>query len=134
MTDNEIIKAVMCCIDFDCKNCPLDSYSQDITICTRKCKEDALDLIKSYKAEIERLGEEIVVWDKIIDKRGNEAVRHHNNIRDLHKLLATLMAEAIKEFAERLKEIATHNSFACYRVDRMDIDNLVNEMIGIADE
>jgi hypothetical protein len=59
MTDNEIIKAVICCTAFDCGNCPLKDIP-DIEECERKCKEDALGLINRQKAEIERLKKEAV--------------------------------------------------------------------------
>ena len=58
MTDNDIIKALECCIsDENCENCPL--YHKKIeNACTLTVVEfykEILDLINRQKAEIERL-------------------------------------------------------------------------------
>ena len=100
MTDNEIIKAVGCCIgNTKCDECPMFRTQN----CMNKVFGYALDLINRQKAEIERLKAEIVIRDKIIDERGKEVFRHDNAIRSLHKQLDNLKSEAIKEFAEELE-------------------------------
>ena len=74
-----------------------------------KILDDAMKIITGQKAEIERLQKEV--------DRLSECVVYH----DGH------VADAIKEFAERLKSrliIYTHLNFNDV------IDNLVNEMIG----
>ena len=55
MTDNEIIKALECCSDTDCDNCPFEEQ------CRRNgsLSDIALDLINRQKAEIERLKDEV---------------------------------------------------------------------------
>ena len=88
-TDNEIIKALECCIsgeECDCLLCPL----HDEEFCTDERNRAELDLINRQKAEIERLQE-------------------HNNILicrvdDIVYECDCAKQEAIKEFAERLKE------------------------------
>ena len=55
MTNNEIIKALMCCGDKNCKYCP--NFSEDIE-CSEKLIKLSLDLINRQKAEIEQLTEE----------------------------------------------------------------------------
>ena len=88
MTDKEIIKALECCIKFiDCTECPY----KGITKCS--VEVDALDLINRQQAEIERLtaGQEI-----------------------LHKCIASIKAEAITDFAKRLREKSVILHFAEY--------------------
>jgi hypothetical protein len=57
MTDNEIIKALECCINDDCEDCPFygenapDVYGN----CVQNTKRNALDLINRQKAEIEMM-------------------------------------------------------------------------------
>ena len=97
--------------------------------------KDTLDLVKRQKAEIERLRHilvnfmgEIFEWGNkndvdtrifaqiaILDKEKDEAVKQ-------------IKAEAIKEFAERLKKIAIEKGSV--PIVFVDIDNLVKEMVG----
>ena len=56
MTDNEIIKALECCILYKqicSENCPLC----DVKSCKENLRKHCLDLINRQKAEIERLNE-----------------------------------------------------------------------------
>ena len=55
MTDNEIIKALKCCIQGDqcAYSCPYDDDGSDCNKCTSALAKDALDLINRQKAEIE---------------------------------------------------------------------------------
>ena len=104
MTDNEIIKALECCTipRANCPDCPARIGCND---CVDILREETLALIKSQKAEIERL-------------------ERHTKMHD------EIQAEAIKEFAERLKEFQKPVCFdeAFIAVDVEDIDNLVKEM------
>ena len=50
MTDNEIIKAMVCCSNDDCENCP-----NDFGNCYANLNKEALNLINRQKAEIERI-------------------------------------------------------------------------------
>lgn len=52
MTEREIIKALECCKDNNCNECPIKGCTEDIFV-------EALDLIDRKKAEIERLEKEI---------------------------------------------------------------------------
>lgn len=54
MTDNEIIKALECCIAKRNQYCFSCSFSKE-TNCTLKMLEKTLDLINRQKAEIEQL-------------------------------------------------------------------------------
>ena len=90
MTDNEIIKALECCKCDDCDNCP-----NDFGNCYANLAGYALDLINRQKAEIERLEDKLETVKRIaID-----------TIPLVEEDIATAKAEAIKEFAERLKEM-----------------------------
>ena len=55
MTDNEIIKALECCIDCDCTDCPCNTREG----CKDIDYEAMLDLINRQKAEIEELKQEL---------------------------------------------------------------------------
>lgn len=124
MTDNEIIKALECCRDSvrnggwkECLRCPAGSRKWELCDASRNCIDDIMtkniDLLNRQKAEIEEL----------------QKYKHDYYV---------LKAEAIKEFAERLKEKAfTHERPFEANEDRFiklvavkDIDNLVVEMVG----
>lgn len=113
MTDNEIIKALECCcasgVD-TCSDCPLHHQFG----CIDKVKKNILDLINRQKAEIERLNIR------------NKALAHI--IKNYDWKFAKAKTEAIKEFAERLKQIKTNLETLRMPLLNMDIDNLVKEM------
>ena len=119
MTDNEIIKALECCgniVDSTCKKCVYhETYNAS---CVVRLMRDALDLINRQKAEIEELQRRIVFWRE-----------------DLNYQPEIERAEAIKEFAERLKKALYSDSCRLVFDSDLDIfecaiDNLVNEMCG----
>ena len=130
-TDEQIKKALECCINWEattCEKCPLDD----------ECDNDgdtplrnALDLINRQKAEIERL-------ESLCEKIGIANDVKLERICVLQEDLETAKAEAIKEFAERLKKSAfdCDVSFGFGRehyteaVTVFEIDNLVKEMVG----
>ena len=140
MTDEQIIKALECCINDDCDNCH-DTFGN----CEHNAMRNALDLINRQKAEIERLQnillkfmDEVARWEekKGIDvselplipicDEGRDAIDHHR-------------AVAIKQFAERLKEnVESYDVTTGYKitivhaVEEETIDNLVKEMVGEA--
>ena len=120
MNDNDIIKALECCCitPANCKECPLGVI--DNADCFRTViHKNALDLINRQKAEIERLKGMV---------SQNEGV--------LPQYEAFIKAEAIKEFAERLKASAfsCDVSFGFGRehceeaVTVLEIDRFVKEM------
>ena len=113
MTDNEIKKALECCMKIckDCDNCPcINNDYINVYDCKYALLKNALNLINRLKAENERLS------------------------KITRPLIAEIKAEAYKEFAERLKE-KSFQSFGNYGITRdvvevCDIDNLVKEMAG----
>ena len=98
MTDNEIIKALECCNKGDCDNCP-----NNFGNCYANLAGYALDLISRQKAEVERLK----AYDEMADGYA-DAVEQN----------------AIKEFAERLKEelvdwVGADGCIPFYRIKRV---------------
>ena len=91
-TDEDIVKALECCdgtySDY-CrrKNCPYETEG----FCTEELQDDTIALINRQKAEIERLTE---------DNRRMKKYYYTHDYHECHN-------EAIKEFAERLKETMT---------------------------
>ena len=125
MTDNEIIKALERCTGYP--SCPTDCplYEQPMD-CLLKLSKPTLDLINRQKAEIERLEEE------------KEELRASIEMfTEIGKMYSELKADAIKEFAERLKDYyikdkrykRPHASTMIIFLFDL-IDKLVKEMVG----
>lgn len=121
MTDNEIIRCLRHCRAGDCENCK----SLNVCDATFSFHKEALNLINRQKAEIERLQES-----------GKEAISCFTRMESLYKIkckeLEVAKSEAIKDFAERLKECSyTYSDICGYKstvIDVADIENLVKEM------
>ena len=113
MIDNEIIKALECCMktEFisDCAKCEMLAFD-----CKDTLIENALNLINRQKAEIESLKHR-----KTELQIRNQELQHEKS-------------EAIKEFAERLKKLDVNTrmlySSVVYELGEDDIDTLVKEM------
>lgn len=121
MTDNEIIKALECCkrsvgAILCTSNCPMysecDSEDPMEDICGL-----ALDLIDRQKAEIERLNIEL----QSMRNAANSYKMHYENAK----------SEAIKEFAERLKENYCFTDRWGKIIPISTVDNLVKEMTEV---
>ena len=135
MTNEEIIQALECLGYWgECKQSSQCPYYMDNDIvggCDNvTIAKEALDLINRYKAENERLKKQneskFEQW-LILDKRTEE--KYAKLYEEAKEIVKT---EAIKEFAERLKEKSEH--FELERenfVSEADIDNLVKEMTDI---
>ncbi len=103
-TEEQIVKALECCRDFgDCSLCPYENATfADELDCTEKLHTDALALINRQKAEIERLADRS---HKCIYLSDEESMEYCVDGPCPHyKTEAKIKAEAIKEFAERLKK------------------------------
>ena len=113
LTDNEIIKALECCIEGDCDNCHYDEQ----TACNEYMKQDALDLINRLQAENERLKE--FATSKCADCAGCTSWKC-----DCANIEAQSKAEAYKEFAYELMQIPD------VKIYKHEIKNLLKEKVG----
>lgn len=128
MTDNEIIEALECCKNGKCitRNCPYSHYPYEGDECHPALAKAALDLINRQKAEIERLKGCV---------KSEEEVRVIANAT-VQAGIGIIKAEAVKEFAERLKEyVESYDVTTGYKitivnaVEEETIDNLVKEWL-----
>jgi hypothetical protein len=145
MTDNEIIKALECCVhdDYDyCKEC---SYLKNKP-CQLNLIQDAFDLINRQRAEIERLKAPrfMITSPQIAEENLTPLAKLQKVVIYDEPLMSFkrideegIKAEAVKEFAERLKtemiksrydSTVSPYSRACNAV----IDFWVNELDQIA--
>ena len=171
MTDNEIIKGLEICGGYgnypDCEDCPY--YDNRNCRYGKSLIKDALDLINRQKAEIENyshnnrtMTNSIYEMQKIIESQKAEIERlkdvltdneyancvavkngliYTYTLDDYDRLIGDISAEAIKEFAERLKEKANKSTWISggellakdYTISSEILDNLVKEMVGDAD-
>lgn len=121
MTDAKIIKALECCSHevYDCDACPLNLKEEEL--CFIEVRKYALDLINRLQADNELLKEN----NSLLTEAGQEWQKRYE----------TAKTEAIKEFAERLKERkhecgCNYRKKPVYAVTEDKIDNLVKEMAG----
>lgn len=136
MTDNEIIEGLKLCTNEEekyCKGCPfIDEMN-----CVNSLTKHALDLIKRKDEQIEAL----IAGQETLQKALNEKIakienyeRYMGNLarknRELLHSLKRTKFEAVKEFAERLKERRGVNFPFTRTVFIEDVDNLVKEMVG----
>ena len=105
MTDNEIIKALeRCSKGTECKDCPY--YAAATCKYVNFMASVALALISCQKEEIKR---------------------YKGVIKILENDVQTSKSEAVREFAEKLKESL---SWRTEPIDDYDIDELVKEMVS----
>ena len=143
MTDNEIMKALKCCVQGYCRTCAVDDAVN--LNCKDNLMKSALDLINRQKAEIERLSRPCFVlnYNPLSDKEMKKALKENpmtivpvDNYTIKRIDEEGIRAEAINEFAERLKKtmITTHKTEDGYCKDETEdyyIDNLVKEMTEV---
>ena len=125
MTEKEIIKTLECCSKDDCDNCP-NTFGN----CYANLAGEALDLINRQKSKIKRLE-----MDK--EQLERDVSNALCNLGELELHYAYARAEAIKEFAGKVKDICRpfpmHDDYECMTIYHQDIDNLVKEMVGDED-
>ena len=154
MTDNEIIKALECRVPHDTVCLDALDLINHLKAENEQYKADKEEYIKDYEelenklkyaeaerkfehqriayqqAEIERLKEENKK-QKLVIEEIEDTINPLPFETDFDKAIRTAKSEAIKEFAERLKEKATSTFYEERKyVDTEDIDNLVKEMVG----
>ena len=113
MTDNEIIKALKCCENDDCTNCPC--YVGGFLQCTGIPYSELLDIIKRKNAEIERLKYLLEYEEGKYDKCAKQFYK-----------------EGVKDLAERLeKSLYKASPNPTFEDEIIAIVNdLANEMVG----
>ena len=153
MTDEQIIKALELCAKDEpntCDQCPYDKIcAEDPDVITN----DVISLIKNQKTIIQKLErieelatKTIEVQNAEIERLEIECERYEVRVRDLNnyqtadretrkRVIAKAKSEAIKEFAERLKNKFTHSGkstkygdFTWGDIKSYEIDNLLAEM------
>ena len=143
MTDNEIIKCAECYLERktvdECVGCNfLETDSRGFHFCCLPLEEkiirNLLDLINRQQAEIVKLEAETDRLNYILQCYALE----YGTAVDKERFLKPARAEAVKEFAERLKQKET-TAISCKRFEGVvstdDIDNLVKEFTeGKADD
>ena len=138
MTDEQIVKALECCIQVDwdvCTVCPF--YDCEEGCLSGDLRREALDIIKRQQAEIEELKK---VGNKI-DSLGLVATlidQRERLARAKNEWERKVRAEAVREFAERLtdricesieKSMDNPNGADYFITDvYTDIDNIAREM------
>ncbi len=145
MTDNETIKALECCGHQEpCENCPCGDWG-GIDRCIHSVMQYALELINRQKAEIEalqsvnaELQESLRLAAEVNKDMRAEVNGKSDKTAAILPIVADLKKEAVKEFAEKLKEAVFECdvSFGYGRehyteaVAVIEIDRLVKEMAG----
>ena len=140
ISDADIIKALECCNNISwCSHCPLGGTKY----CRVKLSEYSIALINRQNAEIERLTEDldemadrlsVLLWHATDGKLSKSNYTTEVMVCALNDYIQECCeeaeAEAIKEFAERLKErwSAVQNGEPFFPTE--EIDNLVKEMVG----
>ena len=143
MTDEQIIKALEYCnTDVRENTCPKCAFYKKHR-CSILMLNAVSDLINHQKAEIEELKTEIErmedenytlknkieIRDNLIEQLGSDIDIKYNTIYTMREKLKNSKSEAIKEFAERLKEkLQWDVEFYNKIVFEDDIDKLVKEM------
>lgn len=117
MNDNDIVNALWCCNNGLCEICPYLEEEEFSADCRERNGNDALDLINRLSTENERK-------DRILESYALQ----YGTVTDKEVFLRKARAEAIKEFAERLKAEATLQHGGVTVVYGSCIDNLVKEM------
>lgn len=117
MTDKEIIKALECCSNAEpCENCPYQKQCDETDLA-----EIALDLINRQQAEIKELN---TIRSRLIYDSGTLT-----KISD--ELYQKIKAEAVKEFAEKLKFVWFDNRYDSPDIDfDYFVDILVETLVG----
>ena len=125
MTDNEIIKALECCIAPKCGECSIFNNSEIRRVpgrCIVTLEKNALDLINRQKAEIERLS------SFVTEERCYEIAREM-----IPQFVSQARADAIKEFMEMLTKVWGHyplNFMTSVDAFYSTVKQIAREMVG----
>ena len=138
LTPEEIKKALECCTPTNesCLNCPLINIS--VPECAGILYKETLDLINRQQAEIETMLKDLQFRTNQVIEQEAEIERLTINMnafglgmKQEKERADTIRSEAIKEFAERLKEhLKGNGGLYCVTTMNAKIDILVKEMAG----
>lgn len=132
LTDNEIKKAMECCGNGLCTDCPRLVTPYPILSCKEQLIKSALDLNNRQQAEIEKFKKiETTVngfWEGI-QKLAMFKDKEIPTLEELLEYMDNLKVEAIKEFAERFLKIVHDNHYLL--VDRINSKDYGMFTIGI---
>ncbi len=133
MTDTEIIKALECCKNDDCDNCP-----NAFVNCYSNLAGYSLDLINRLQArvekceKVERFADKTIATQKAEIERLNKCRKEEVEklMFETDKVITEAKVEAVKEFAEIVKANKRKLFNYIYSSKGFDeqIDNLVKEM------
>ena len=135
MKEKDIKMGLECCIGYsECSKCPFNSSAAGTIECKSELMREALDLINRQKTEMDRLKREIENLEStqeitpdvkyFVDTKADKVI---SLLNEAIKSQEQIKAEAIKEFADKVKEY--FNPDSSYEI-RQYIDNLVKEMTG----
>lgn len=141
-TDEEIIRALKLCFALKgtsetCAKCPYHSFGK---LCKVERDKDALDLINRQRAEIERLHNillsftnEVHTWSNKngYDTTGLSLIPILNEAESVRE---TIKAEAVKEFAERLKTYYRNLDRTSGALIEYHIDQIAKEMLEVNED
>ncbi len=137
MTDNDVIKALECLTGtpLKCRECPY-SPRYRFPLCQQQVAKDAVSLIN----QLQKNQNDIDKFARTLSYGRKFKGKFINDFEDVLDFIAKEKAEAIKEFAERLKSVsgsvvATQDGRELYEtktysISAMKLDNLVKEMVG----
>ena len=127
MKPEEIKMALECCTTkgASCKDCP--AYVKVDGSNCKKYFREALNLLNQYEAEQKELKYKVKKWKENYESSQVVVGDFREIINKQAEELKTAKAKAIKEFAERLKEIS-HPYADTQMVFEVQIDNLLKEM------
>ena len=114
MTDNEIIKA----------------YEEIIQTKAGYIWQDVLDLLNRQKAEVERLTNKNDQQAEMMANLGVELTAMRSAANSYKSHYENAKSEAIKEFAEKIKQVLELNDLQEYKYVCKLLDVLVKEMVG----
>ena len=119
----------------NCRKCP---YEESCNMGRSDMQKDVLDLINRQKAEIEKLEKESEDKERAYTDEYCLREEWQEKCKELLEEKYVAKSEAVREFAERLKDKSSKISLSCngalvktdYTIAGTDLDNLVKEMVG----
>ena len=134
LTDNEIKKALECCVNNTNENCNKCVCSGSNVSCVDVLLTNALDLINRLQAENERLKKSNRNWRRKVQRLRKKVEVEIDKLNaeknDVMYYKDQIKAEAYKEFAERVK-LRFSGTLSCSGgVIKRSLDNLLKELVG----